>query len=182
MARIGRLLSAHRDVPGSLRTQRPTTSARVSPLASSATSARLRARQTLEALLGTATAVVASGGEWTNPEDRRDRAESASALAAEQADHHKGGARPASRGARAGHQSWLVATALIFRLFTRSAGREAGIARAHRGSRRSLPPPTTTRSILPKRLSSFATRPAPPPSPVLVLRRTASSAPTIRQP
>ena len=50
------------------------------------------ARSTLEALLGTATAVVESGGEWTNPDDRRDRAESASALAAEKADSHKGGA------------------------------------------------------------------------------------------
>ena len=54
--------------------------------------AHYAARSTLEALLGTATAVVESGGEWINPADRRDRAESASALAAEKADIHKGGA------------------------------------------------------------------------------------------
>ena len=53
---------------GIIRMQRPTTSARASPLASSATSARAKARQTLEAILGPATVIVASGGQWTNPE------------------------------------------------------------------------------------------------------------------
>ena len=123
------------------------------------------------------------GGEWIKPRDRRDRAESASALAAEKADGHKGGARTASRGARRWRPSWSAATAPISRSFIRSAGPAAGTARARHGSRRSLPSPTTTRSILPKRSSVFATRPAPPTFAGFgVQGRAASSAPTITRP
>ena len=68
--------------------------------------------------------------------------------------------------------SWSVATAPISRLFIRSAGRGAGIGRERHGLRRLLHPPTTTRSILSKRLSAFATRPAPPPSPAPVAAST----------
>ena len=53
---------------GILRTQRPTISAKASALSVECDQRPAKARQTLEALLGPATAVVASGGEWTNPE------------------------------------------------------------------------------------------------------------------
>ena len=73
-------------------TQRPTTSAKGVCLCVECDQRPLEARQTLEALLGTATAVVAVRRRMDKPRDRRDRAESASALAAEKADIHKGGA------------------------------------------------------------------------------------------
>ena len=49
------------------RTQKPATSAKASVFPSSVTRTPDAARSTLEALLGPATAVVESGGEWTNP-------------------------------------------------------------------------------------------------------------------
>ena len=63
------------------------------------------ARATLEALLGPATVVVESGGEWIERRDRRGRAQGASALAAEEARGHAGGAGHAVRGALAGGQA-----------------------------------------------------------------------------
>ena len=76
---------------------------------------------------------------------------------------------------------WSVATIATFRSFTRSDGRGAGIERVHHDLQKLLRSLTTTRLTLPKRLSVFAMHPVPPPSPVLVLRRTTSFARVIRQ-
>ena len=76
------------------------------------------ARDKLEALLGPATVVVESGGEWIEWRDRRDRAEGSPALAAEEARSHARGAGPAVRGALAG----------------RPAGRRRPHQRLHRAS------------------------------------------------
>jgi hypothetical protein len=139
------------------------------------------ARLTLEALLGTATAVVASGGEWTNPETG----------AIEPKLHlHWRLKKPTSteaehellRELRELATKLVGGDAPIYRLFTRSAGPALGIVRARQGLQKLLPS-LTTRLILQRRLSTFAMRSALRHSLTSASKPTAgSSKPMITQP
>jgi hypothetical protein len=139
------------------------------------------ARSTLEALLGVATAVVASGGEWINPETGE----------IEPKVHlHWRLKRPASTEAE--HELLRELRELATNLVGGDGPnisivhpiRWPGscIVRARHDLQKLLPSPTT-RSTSVRRLSLFAMRPAPRPSLASGSKRTArSSEPMITQP
>ena len=166
---------------GIIRTQRPTTSYEGVALSVECDQSPLEARQTLEALLGPATVVVASGGEWTNPKTAEIEPKlhlhwrlNKPTATPEEHEKLKEARRLATElvGGDGTNISIVHPIRWPGSWHRKGTPRIAKIVASSDG----------TRLIWSKRLSFFATRPAPPPSPVLVLRRTASFVRVIRQP